>query len=150
MAAQLNARGRADENSPIVADRCGVNLGSRSVFRALTLTAIMILLAVASAAQASESQMRFECHEVFDDKIVLTLEKGSENFEDVSITLHGIQYSAVYVRKGLEFRWVIDGDENYQVIVDPDMKAGYYDFENQEDDVYPMSVFVCELVGGGS
>jgi hypothetical protein len=124
------------------------NKQSKPTLYWLTLAAIIAALAFGAAAQASESQLRFLCSGLFGDEDILILEKGEEDSALVTVTLHDIAYTARYARNGLEHRWLIDGNDNFQIIIDPDLSAGYYDFSNEKEDVRPMTYFSCRIEGG--
>ena len=143
----------------------------KRITRAVTLTAIIILLAVASLAQAEEddevlarvladlaaeaaeesaARERYECESLFSSDIVLSLPIGDDEGEVVVITLRGKLLDAYFLRTGLDYRWVVDGDTNYQIVLGPDMVAGYYDFsgEDEGERVRADNNFYCKLVGG--
>jgi hypothetical protein len=106
-----------------------------------TRLSVLALLALSVAASADDASSRqLECWTLFnlDDGAVMTLPIGNDQFELVTMTLNGMEYAAAYVADGLEHRWHINPEEgevrsDYQVIVNADLTAGYYDFTGQED-----------------
>ncbi len=118
----------------------------------LSVAALLALSAVASADDASSRQL--ECWTLLnlDDGAVMTLPIGKEQFELVTMTLNGMEYAAAYVSDGLEHRWHISPEEgearsDYQVIVNADLTAGYYDFTRlkEGEEREPETHFFCRF-----
>ena len=119
----------------------------------LVIAAVAISGAVASADDASSRQL--ECWTLLslDQGAVMTLPIGKEQFELVTMTLNGMEYAAAYVSDGLEHRWHINPEEgeevrsDYQVIVEADLTAGYYNFTGLEvgEEREAKTVFFCRF-----
>ena len=116
----------------------------------LSVAALLALSAAASADDAPNRQL--ECWTLLnlDDGAVMTLPIGKEQFELVTMTLNGMEYAAAYVSDGLEHRWHINPEEgearsDYQVIVNADLTAGYYDFTGLEvgEEREAQTLFFC-------
>ncbi len=120
----------------------------------LSVAALMALSGAASADDASSRQL--ECWTLLnltDDDAVMTLPIGKEQFELVTMTLNGLEYKATYVADGLEHRWHINPEEgevrsDYQVIVNTDLTAGYFDFTGVEDgdEREAETAFFCRFI----
>ena len=121
-----------------------------------TSLSVAALLAFSTAALADEASSRqLECRTPLnlDEDAVMTLPIGKEQFELVTMALNGMEYEAAYVSEGLEHRWHINpelGEEvrsDYQVIVNADLTAGYYDFTGQKDgeEREAETVFFCRF-----
>jgi len=121
-----------------------------------TSLVIAALLSLSAAAAADDvSRARLECWTLlnFDAEAAMTLPLGKEQFERVTVTLNGKEYTAAYVSDGLEHRWYInpeEGDEvssDYQVIVNADLSAGYYDLTGLEVGEEPQAQldFYCRF-----
>ena len=119
----------------------------------LSVAALLALGAVASADDASSRQLECWTPLSLDQGAVMTLPIGKEQFELVTMTLNGTEYAAAYVSDGLEHRWHINPEEgeevrsDYQVIVEADLTAGYYDFTGLEvgEEREAKTVFFCRF-----
>ncbi len=121
-----------------------------------TSLSVAALLAFSTAALADDASSRqLECRTPLnlDEDAVMTLPIGKEQFELVTMTLNGMEYAAAYVSDGLEHRWHINPEEgeevssDYQVIVEADLTAGYYDFTGLEvgEEREAKTVFFCRF-----
>jgi len=118
----------------------------------LSVAALLALSTVASADDASSRQLECWTLLALGEGAVMTLPIGKEQFERVTMTLHGMEYTAAYVSDGLEHRWHISPEEgetrsDYQVIVNADLTAGYYDFTNlkEGEEREAETVFFCSF-----
>ncbi len=105
------------------------------------------LEARAAAQDAAGGIPRYDCERLFGDDIVLSLPIGDDEGEAVYITLHGKPLPAMFIRTGLDYRWLIDGESDYQIILGPDLVAGYFDFSGKKEGVQPDNNFYCKRVG---
>jgi hypothetical protein len=122
----------------------------------MTSQSVAVLLALSTAATADDALSRqLECWTLLnlDEGAVMTLPIGKEQFELVTMTLNGMEYAAAYVSEGLEHRWYINPEEgeeissDYQVIVNADLTAGYYDFTGLEvgEEREAKTIFFCRF-----
>jgi len=122
--------------------------------RTLRVAALLPLSAAASANDTSSS--RLECWTLlnFDESAAMTLPIGKEQFGLVTITLNGMEFTAAYVSDGLEHRWYINPEEgeevssDYQVIVNADLTATYYDLKGLKvgEERQAQTDFFCRFV----
>lgn len=112
----------------------------------------VVLIDLAAEAYAADADAakkeRYECETLFSTDIVMTLPVGDDKGEAVFITLHGKTFYTYFVRTGLDYRWLIDGDDDYQIVLGPDMVAGYYDFTGEAGKVIADNNFYCKLEEG--